>query len=558
MTDKVLRLIKKAENYLDKNDIKTAITVLQQVVEGPVTDATLKRKAFNLSGLAHYKLGNLEKAESHFLQALSAAEATTTTEFIYTGHDNLAAVYISSNRTQEAMKHLQLGLQLKERSGNEKDMARGYIQLASLHLSIDNLPEGKAALVRTKELIKKYKQPFYNTHWHFANGTLFKKELNWAGAKTAYTQAVKYATQYKEPYLIARSYYNRGDVWLTQKKWKEAELDFLQSLKVARENNLQQDELMTQCQLARVAFHQGKYEACNRLLQEVSSKKELYQNDQMLLTIEEITAQLHEKTGKPEHALLHYRGYMEVYKRFYDKEQSRTILDLQAKYESEKKERELKEARLREVESELKALRSQMNPHFVFNAIGSIRHTLLEGNTEQADKQMLRFSRLLRLILDSSRKPEMLLSENIELLNLYIQTEQARYSKPFDYTITVEKGIKPDSISISGLILQPVVENSIVHGLFHKTTGKGKLAVNFKKAGNLLEIDVTDNGIGRKEAAAYRKKEHTSHAISIIRETLQLIWKQADVSNYFVIKDLKNAAGKSRGTTVIIKIPLNK
>ena len=197
-----------------------------------------------------------------------------------------------------------------------------------------------------------------------------------------------------------------------------------------------------------------------------------------------------------------------------------------------------------------------MDPHFIFNALNSMRKELLEGNLEGADTYLVRFSKLLRLILDTTRTPNIRLSDNIELLNLYIQIEQARQGNRFDYSIST-KGIDPDATYIPGLILQPLAENAIVHGLYHKKNGQGKLKISFSKSKDVLIIKVRDNGVGRLSGKVKAKPGHTSHAMAIIRETLDLTWQGLDAKNYFSIKDLMTKDNVNIGTEVTVLLPLS-
>jgi LytS/YehU family sensor histidine kinase len=244
------------------------------------------------------------------------------------------------------------------------------------------------------------------------------------------------------------------------------------------------------------------------------------------------------------------------YRKQFDNETTQSIQNLQAKYEAEKKDRELEKAKLLQAQSELKALRAQMDPHFIFNALNSMRKELLEGNLEGADTYLVRFSKLLRLILDTTRTPNIRLSDNIELLNLYIQIEQARQGNRFDYSIST-KGIDPDATYIPGLILQPLAENAIVHGLYHKKNGQGKLKISFSKSKDVLIIKVRDNGVGRLSGKVKAKPGHTSHAMAIIRETLDLTWQGLDAKNYFSIKDLMTKDNVNIGTEVTVLLPLS-
>jgi LytS/YehU family sensor histidine kinase len=150
------------------------------------------------------------------------------------------------------------------------------------------------------------------------------------------------------------------------------------------------------------------------------------------------------------------------------------------------------------------------------------------------------------------------LSEIIEMLRLYMEIEKARQSNRFSYKINIGKGVRPEQIVVPGLALQPLVENAIVHGLYNKKNGRGLLTLSFSKKGDALQAKVSDNGIGRKQSAKIKKAGHSSQALSIIRETIDLSWNGKVKENTFVIKDRVDKNGKAAGTEAIVLLPLAK
>jgi hypothetical protein len=189
-----------------------------------------------------------------------------------------------------------------------------------------------------------------------------------------------------------------------------------------------------------------------------------------------------------------------------------------------KKEEEQKtEINKKFAELELQALQAQMNPHFVFNALSAIQNFILNNDAQEATDYLSRFSRLMRLFLESSRNKYIALSEEKILLDYYIQLEQLRFKDKFTYQIILEDGVSLDT-EIPSLLLQPFVENAINHGLVYKNDNDGYLNIIFKKENNKLICIVDDNGIGRKEAAAIKNKSlkpYKSRGTEITEERLR-------------------------------------
>jgi hypothetical protein len=164
-------------------------------------------------------------------------------------------------------------------------------------------------------------------------------------------------------------------------------------------------------------------------------------------------------------------------------------------------------------ELEMKALRAQMNPHFIFNSLNSIQNYILKNDSEKASQYLTKFSRLIRLILDHSNQNFITLSSEIQLLTLYIEMEDMRFEKHFESEISVDDNIDAEHILIPSMLIQPSVENAIWHGLLHKNE-RGFLKIYFKKLDeNLLEVTIEDNGVGRKKLKNCAVKHHSERKV---------------------------------------------
>lgn len=204
------------------------------------------------------------------------------------------------------------------------------------------------------------------------------------------------------------------------------------------------------------------------------------------------------------------------------------------------------------IELEQKALRLQMNPHFIFNALNTIKGYYAEGNDVKASDYISKFSKLLRMLLETTEQL-IPLAKEIEMLELYIALTQIRYRNKFDFDIIVDLKLNPDDTAIPAMLLQPMVENAIIHGLAPKTD-KGMLHIGFEKSDELLICIVEDNGIGRS-AAAQTHKTYISKATDITTERIALLENEA-VHPGIEIIDKQDENHHATGTKVIISIPL--
>lgn len=209
---------------------------------------------------------------------------------------------------------------------------------------------------------------------------------------------------------------------------------------------------------------------------------------------------------------------------------------------------------------ELKALRSQMNPHFIFNSLNSIQHYIFNSKSDEAIKFLNKFARLVRIILNNSDKPTVTVGEDLETLRLYLQLEQMRFEDKFEYEISVDESVDPDYDIMPPLLMQPYVENAILHGL-NPMSVKGKLIIRVISENNFLICTITDNGIGRERAAEIKRtmpfSKHRSLGMKITEDRLKILNEINSSQLSVIITDLKSADGSSSGTKVELFVPLN-
>ncbi len=224
----------------------------------------------------------------------------------------------------------------------------------------------------------------------------------------------------------------------------------------------------------------------------------------------------------------------------------------------QKRVEEKAETERRIAELRLSALRAQMNPHFIFNAINSIQHFVLQNESESAYNYLAKFSSLIRMVLDQSQSETISLEQELKMLNLYIELEQLRFERPFTFEIYVDRELKDENIKIPGMLVQPFVENAIWHGLLTKKEGHAWLKIAFLKKDGYAEISIEDNGIGRPAAASLKqgKEKRQSYGLQITEERLRLSEEKHLDQPTILITDLKDNKGNAVGTKVVINIEL--
>lgn len=207
---------------------------------------------------------------------------------------------------------------------------------------------------------------------------------------------------------------------------------------------------------------------------------------------------------------------------------------------------------------EMSALRAQMNPHFMFNSLNSIKTYILKEKTEEASSYLTKFSQLMRSVLNNSKNVLVPLQDELKALRLYIELESLRFADEFTYTIDVEEQLQIDQLVIPPLLIQPYVENAIRHGLLEKESGQRLLHIKISGGNNdSLVVYIEDNGVGR----SHRKKSsengvsNRSYGMQITRDRIALIAETLGINTQVNIIDKHHPDGSAAGTIVEICIP---
>jgi hypothetical protein len=235
-------------------------------------------------------------------------------------------------------------------------------------------------------------------------------------------------------------------------------------------------------------------------------------------------------------------------------------LKLQKQLAHQQAEQQLKEAEFNSKMNDvtLSALRSQMNPHFMFNCLNSIKLYTMENNKELATTYLTKFTKLIRNTLDGSRNESITLEQELESLGLYIQLEAMRFKDKLNYKINLDKNIDTNFTEVPPMLIQPYVENAIWHGLMHKSEG-GFVHVNISEnQDNCLQIVIIDNGVGRSKSAELKSKTsttHKSHGTKVTEERVAMLSEKYNTKASITTTDLFDKYQQPSGTQVTIILP---
>lgn len=254
--------------------------------------------------------------------------------------------------------------------------------------------------------------------------------------------------------------------------------------------------------------------------------------------------------------------YDQMAERYREQVNTQRLMELEVRYEAEKKKQEAEMLRLQGYKLQLKALRAQMNPHFMYNALNAIQQFITSNETGPASKYLARFAQLMRRSLEYSNYENISLDKEIEFLEDYLYlNEKLRFEGRLQYRIIVDDDIEEDICGVPTMIVQPYVENALEHGLRIKDNGLLEVRFSLLDHHTILCV-VEDNGIGREKARQMQRargyyNDHRSLGTSITLERLQLLQQSSQKGILVRTIDLKDEhTGEARGTRVEIKIPV--
>ncbi|MBV9962506.1 MAG: tetratricopeptide repeat protein [Parafilimonas sp.] len=415
-------------------------------------------------------------------------------------YENIAIAYENKNEYAEALQNMLIAKKYYQQINAKTDLAYAYSELAEIYNLLNN-PESAFEN--------------YETALQYAvemnDRTLQQSVL--AGLSTIYVKK----GDYKNAYLTLDSSYKLKDSLFTKDK---------------------QDQLLK----LQTEFETERKEKENQKLkaQNLASSLQLERNNEWLITA--IAALM--VAGILLYAL--YRNRRSKIKNI-DR-----LKDLNARLEEQKEE-------ITRINSilELKALRAQMNPHFIFNCMSSIQECMLTGRLDDANIYLTKLSRLLRMVLNYSDEENISLDKELQMLTLYLQLEKVRLKNNFEFAVDIDEDISTDELLVPALILQPIAENAIWHGLVNKSNER-KLTITGIIKHEFLCFYILDNGIGRKKAEELKNEsiKHTSKGIALIEKRLSIINRTHNTHARLLVHDLYDDNKNPTGTCVEIELPL--
>ena len=521
-------------------------------------------RAYGSIGIVFSEQSSYAKALQYELRALKIYEETKNLEKCARLYNNIGIVYKAQDEDFKALNYFVKCLKIQEKIGDET-VGITTTNIGNIYLHQKNFPKALEYYTKAQQLFAKYPNARGLGELYNNLGLYYKMMNNPSEALKTFNKAIVAFTSIEDKFGISDTYFYIGDIYFEQNKLAESLVATNKSLALAKELEIIEQVQNAEKRLSEIYEKQNNTNESLKHFKLYSIAKDSVANAENIRS--SVRAEMNfefdkkdalQKKEQEKRELV----YSEASKRhqqqiffvilfillvfgiiflIYNRLQLKKTLTLQ---------KEL-------AEYEQKALHLQMNPHFVFNCLGSISSFIVQNGTDSAIKYLSKFSKLMRLTLEYSKESLIPIDKEMESLQNYLELEQLRFNQKFDFSITKSKEIE-DDMALPPLLLQPFVENAIIHGLIPKNE-KGNIAIDFSIEKENLICTIEDNGIGfdkSKELKENLVSVHKSMALDITKKRLEMMEASTSRKANVEIEELKNDKGEILGTKVILNLPI--
>lgn len=512
-------------------------------------------------GLAHADMGNYSQSLECYFKALVIQERLNNKKAIAVINENVGNSYSWLKNNDKALYHFNIALDMFRSLNDSSSIGRTFSDMGSVYRARHDLQKALE---------------FYDKALAIA-----EKENDIDGAASAY--------------------HNIGITYEDQGKFIPALENLQKSLAIREQMGDKEGIAGAILNIGNLYFNEGNFSKArvylNKSLVMASEIGSLF----YLCETENIFSLMCEKEQKGDEALGHYKKYIGYRDSMLNKENSEKVVRLEMNYEFDKKQRQLKaeqdkkdavaaeekkrifyislglgilvvftillawlvlrqnklRAEQKSILLEQRLLRSQMNPHFIFNSLIAIESFIYSNEPREAGKYLAGFAKLMRLILENSREESIVLDKEIKTLGHYLELQKLRYGDKFDYTINVAEDIDTESVLVPPMLGQPAIENAIEHGIKHLQDKKGLIEVSFAKRNENLVLEITDNGVGFSKAAEFESgtQKHLSLSTTITEERIKVLNKGKALKIMMDREEIKGAGNIVNGTRIVFTLP---
>ena len=555
--------------YLDKSDYsKALVTFIEGVNESEKHDDTYLKAVLPIGvGNTYLVLSDYENAITYYFKALDIAEKENYIMIQMVALTNISSAYIALKKYDKAKIIVLKSIDFFTENNYQEYIANSYDLMGKIYTQTKQFD---SALVYYQKSLEIYREKNGQgiVYCLYSLGDLLITTKDYEQAEKYLLEAKQIAETHSYYYNLSHTYNTLGRLYLITNEQKGLYY-YNKSLQLAQEHNIVDSKLPVYKALYTINKENGDYKISLENYEAYVALNDSIKGEDSKLKVEEIETRYEVDKKDQEITLLQKEQEIAEIKHQQEQEKSKQqkilillvsgililivgiiLLRLKARQKSK-----IQKLETRSLKVETQMLRSQMNPHFIFNSLNSIQSFISEKDTLDAERYMSKFAKLMRLILDNSRKSFILMENEITTLNHYLELEQLRFDKRFTFQITTAN-IDKEFTKIPPMLVQPYVENAILHGVGGITSGV--ISIDYKQVGTKVICTIDDNGVGRKKSAElknHKKPTRESLGIKVTEERIALL--ESDFKTTFSIQiiDKTDSDLKALGTTVIIEMP---
>jgi tetratricopeptide (TPR) repeat protein len=511
---------------------------------------------------------------------------------------NIGMDFNNQGKYEEALKIELEALDLRLQCGDSTNLATYYQRIGEVYKQLGIRDKWKSSLETARRLAENPKYASFATQIGILNdfGGICEAEKRYDEAINIYQEM--YSRSKKEDYLngMATALANLSPVYLALDQPQKALETTLEALQIQEKRENEYGRLTAYNQLGEIYLALGRSNLSREnFLRGLNLAKAKDYVHERKISVDGLYRAAR-KMGNWKEALGYHENLIQLKDSLQNIELQEKLTDIETKYQTEKKEQqiallnrenELKNARLKsqrmilwggillvvfagsllflivrqrrrqlqakQNELEQKLLRSQMNPHFIFNSLGAIQSFMMKNDGRKAAFYLSSFSSLMRSILKNSREEWITLQEEKQTLENYLNLHQLRLGEKLSFTVSVANDLEPESLILPPMLIQPFVENAIVHGI-EPLDRNGQIAISFSQENEQLKITVEDNGKGIENGE--KRENHTSYALRIFEERVANLKRTTGAEVYYHIGKRAFSDEQNPGTQVTVKLPL--
>lgn len=560
-------------------------------------------------GLVNNQLYLFEEAKKEFVQAISLLKERGTIKQQAEAYIDYAGVCMNLDDMEEASSHLNMATRLLKNFPDERLMARIICREGFLNLHYANYSKAIELLLKADKKITTLNQGldlkdyYFLTLIHSGLGKIYEVNDDPEKSVMAYLKVVNMSEAMEMRTRISWHYLNVGTGYIALEDYTNAEPYFRKAIETSDDMS----QYARASAYANLGYCYLEKQAYDQALDYMDKAEDLYRDsaeDEFynFALIESWRGRLYSEINQDKSAIKHFalayeyaqtinnfkllanlckdiatfyaekKDYKSAYEyqllnekfaeQYLEQINRRRQTELEIKYEAEKKKQETELLRLQATKLQLKALRAQMNPHFLFNALNAIQNFITSNDMTAATKYLARFAHLMRQSLDYSDLEIISLEKEIAFLRDYLQiNEKLRFKDRLSFDIIIDDDIEEDILGVPTMIVQPYVENAIEHGLRSRDNGHVEVKFSFMNEHTIL-CTIRDNGIGRRAARLQKLQDpqfrnYRSRGTSITEKRLQILHQAKDNEVFVETIDLYDPdTGDVQGTMVKVKIPV--